>query len=456
MIDQDGRVYTDSCTNARSGLADRLMCVLLKGRGGSGATVYPMTRAFDRRRGRPRSGSRSRSRSRHHGFAALRYPVRVIEPGPVNAPPFAPPSAAGADTPAPLSYERAIRACFSAVERRDFDAAIQAATDAAALEPGLVLAYHFRAIAWLVRGDYVQAARDRATCAALDPHYREAPALRRALDTIRAAYQRDPVVDDGWKPEACGHPALRATLERREAEMRRRRSLLARPSCDLPCPSLCCYFEEEPFSNGIVLSDDELSAVRDCLCESGQEETRHLAWVGGKAYPKRDGRTIPADLGWRPRSSSYGEILWLTSRSRACAFVDTSGCAVHDAGGAGITACRAFLCVAAFVCLLLRDEAIVDAAGLARHTMTELHELAVTVVPQLAALFDAPDVVGARQDMRAALGDAIDRDRAGNTSGVDAALGRYGAGAERQERGERRVRAALQEAVGSFLDRSTS
>jgi hypothetical protein len=356
-------------------------------------------------------------------------------------------------------YAAALRRCFSNLRRRDVESALAAANEAVALEPGLVEPYRWRAFAWQLLGDYIRSASDRATCMALDPHFANTGAIRHAVHQLRAAYDADPVVDDSPNPHGCAHVGLRAVLERRASETRRRRALLARPSCDLPCPSACCYFEDDTFTYGIFLRREEFDTLRDHLRRNDLEAADFIGSVdstGGPVhYPLRNGLSSPSHRSdWQPRTLAYSEPMWISSRARPCAFVGPGGCAVHDVGTPpGVAACRAFLCLAAFVWLLLRDTGAARPDDVAGRSMADLHNFSIAALPLLAARFSSTEIASAQREMRCAVTSALEQERAGCAAGVDEALGRYDAACQRSRAAERGAHNVLDHAVRDFSDR---
>jgi hypothetical protein len=357
-------------------------------------------------------------------------------------------------------YAVALRRYLESVRSRDFAAALSAINEAVALEPGLVEPLRSRAILWQLMGDYVRCASDWAACSAIDPHHREADAIRTAAQQLRLAYEQDPVLGSDLVRNTSANPRLRAALDQRIAEIHRRRMLLARPACDLPCPSSCCRFEDETFTYGVVLNEDEFEKVRAHLRDTAGDEAEFIAVVGDHGrhrvhFPLRAERTsAPPDDGWHPRNGAYRELSWVTRRSRPCVFVGPTGCAIHDVGDPpGITACRSFLCLTALVCLLLRDAGATRAGDFADRSMAELHEFALTALPLLAARFCSPAVTAAQQEMRNALVVAAELDASSGNLSVDEALDAYDAACRRSLEAARVARRELDQVVTAFIER---
>ena len=206
-------------------------------------------------------------------------------------------------------YAAALRRYVESVRSRDFATALTAINEAVALEPGLVEPLRNRATLWQLMGDYVRCASDWAACSAIDPHHREADAIRTAAQQLRVAYEQDPVLGSDLVRNTSTHPRLRAVLDQRIAEIRRRRMLLARPSCDLPCPSSCCCFEDETFTYGVVLHEDEFEKVRAHLRDTGRRRS-------GVHRRRRRPRSAPGPLPASRRARERPARRWVASAER--------------------------------------------------------------------------------------------------------------------------------------------
>jgi tetratricopeptide (TPR) repeat protein len=349
-------------------------------------------------------------------------------------------------------YAAAFTRYVSACERRDYAEAIRALDEAVACEPETVEPYERRGRLWRLLGDYVRASGDYATCLALDAHWRDRDSIRSAAGLLRDAYVTTPAEDGRWDPSACRSQDLRTLLQTRAVQAARRRAVLERPSCDLPCPSRCCYFEDETFVYGVHLDAQELAAAREYLRAADLPEGDYLARVerhrcpqclqardawfvtaeDGREYmyyPRRGSRVPGADDGPPPRNSDYLNLRWLTRRSRACMFLGETGCAVHDVGvPPGLATCRHFLCLTAFVFLIAGDVGLASKEDLASRSMRDLSEAALAVLPMLAAGLGSVDARAAQADVRDALAAAVAADQAGDEEAVRAALARHADG----------------------------
>jgi tetratricopeptide (TPR) repeat protein len=378
-----------------------------------------------------------------------------------------------ADAGAP--YAAAFRRYLSALDGRDYAGALRALDEAIAAEPTLVEAWHRRALLWRLLGDYVRSSRDHARCVALDPHYRDREAIACGAAALHEAYRHDVVIDGCIDPAAYrDHSDLRRILLERAGLAAHRQALLERPSCNLPCPSLCCHFEDETLAYGVHLGAGELSAVRSFLTPSDPDGEHHLArvekahcreairsradwFVPGEAgreyvyYPRRTDATL-GDTARRPRTLAYADLAWLTARSRACVFVKDTGCEIHDIGDPpGLHSCRHFLCLTAFVLLIACDLGITTRLALAGSVMDDLHEAALAALRPLADGFDSPEATEATTGMKNALAAALASDALGNDAGTSGSLARYEAArqamqmiqAGARERAAAAVRAAI-------------
>jgi hypothetical protein len=325
------------------------------------------------------------------------------------------------------SYAAAFARYRAAVARRDFTDALRTLDAVIERHPGFAELYDSRALVWRVLGDYVRASRDAAACRALDPHHYRLDAIRREVCELRADFASDPVVDPRWTPGECHDGALRDTLETRAADTARRAALLARPSCDLPCPSRCCFFEDEPVANGVHFTADELAAVREYLRAQGLDESDYVAQAGSVSYPRCGSASFGAG-GIRPRRVDGGAIGWLTDRSRGCVFVGDTGCAIHGVGDPpGVAVCRNFLCLTAFVFLVARALGLASDADLSACAMADLDEAALAILPAVAAAIRSPERALLQAEMRSALAAAVESDRAHDASATHDALARFDA-----------------------------
>jgi hypothetical protein len=359
-------------------------------------------------------------------------------------------------TPGPDGeYGAASRRYLSALDRRDYPAAVRALDEAIACEPSQVEAWHRRSLLWRLLGDYVRASLDDARCVALDPHHRDRDATARRALALFAAYQHDPVTAGLGAPPTCRDTELRRVLAERASRLAFRQRLVERPSCDLPCPSLCCHFEEEPIVNGVHLDAGELSTVRSYLAERDLREDEYLGRVErGRApgparqhpewfLPDGDGREYAyyprrgaARLGdvRRPRMLTCAELPWLTSGARACVFVTATGCAIHDLGDPpGLLSCRHFVCLTAFVLLAARDLGAVTTRDLADRSMPDLHDAALAALRPLSAACTSAEALSAYAGMRSALAAALASDQSGDWRAVRLALTDYAAAARAEE-----------------------
>jgi len=382
----------------------------------------------------------------------------MVPPDGVARPASTSPSPGELVLPLPSApYASALQRYELGVKNRDFSVALAAAEELVALEPTLVEPYHCRGVVWQLLGDETRASRDRATCAAIDPHYPETAAICGAEQQLRAAYLQDPVVPPGLTAGDCRDEGLRLVIERRAEEIRRRRALFARPSCDLPCPSACCYFEDDTFSYGVAFTPGEADAVVAHLRQRGLDPDHYVTTIAGHddlAYPLSNGRTYSHDAAsWRPRTRWYRDMSWLTSRSRACAFLGDEGCAIHEIGSPpGIATCRSFLCMTAFVFQLLRDVGIVGPGDMRGCAMEEVQDAALAALPLLASRVASPAVLAELEEMRRAVAAAAESDRAGDRALVAAELERYAAARQRQADAEEAVDRALRPLVETLIE----
>jgi hypothetical protein len=353
--------------------------------------------------------------------------------------------------------------------------AIQTADAAVALAPDAAHAYALRSTAWRALGDYVKASLDHGACLARDPHFVEASALATVSQNIRRAFLDDAVCNPAWleRLPAVSSPDLSSIISDRARRLAQRRRALERPSCPLPCPSQCCYLDEEPF---VFVEPAKLAALAAFLRRHGLREQDHLARApvsqcaarfgvdrlamfaaheedGDYVYfVRRDDRRMPRlSPAERPRHPDVRPVGWLNRDSRACSFLsrqDGRGCLVHRVGRPpGLEMCRAFLCLTGFAFVLVNSLGRLSRIRLRDRTMADLHETAVALLPALEDHFAGDEVVRHESAMHHALSEALDADEAGKTEKVRRSLDAYrlaqNALATRQRRQRRIVRGIL-------------
>jgi tetratricopeptide (TPR) repeat protein len=341
------------------------------------------------------------------------------------------------------------RAVTEICERRleEAEAAIDAAIQ---LEPDAPEAYWLRSSVHRQRGRYAEAARDWITSLSLDPHFLEAEKLRWAIDRVRSAFLCDPIVDAEWGKPCAGRlysAELEWLLKGRARSLAERRQVLARPSCSLPCPSQCCYFDEEPF---LFIEPSKIGVLRTFLRECNLPETEHIGRASAAEAAERlgderssmflseedgercahylrcDERAMPLAYRDRPRRLDVRAVPWVNAASRACRFVSDSGCLLHDVGDPpGLETCRAFLCLTGFVFTVLRHLGAVSPAALAARTIADLHEQAIQLLPLLDDFYAGEEATAHMATMRESLRAAIDADVAVKFDQVSAAIAGY-------------------------------
>jgi len=365
--------------------------------------------------------------------------------------------AAQAEDPSARSAQRraAVCACSAAIARRDLRAALAAVDDAVALDDSLGIetpdTYALRSRIWLALGDYVRAAHDRERAAALDPHLDDGDRIRAAAQTMWERFQTDPVADEAWFSVPPAEGALGRALKVRRSRLLRRRELLARPACDLPCQSLCCYFAEDPWVYGVLIEAAKLPGLRAFLAEHRMETSACLGSVPAREcsylsdeqlapyvveadgtrlvyFPRRSERARgPLPRAVRPKSKAFNDLAWDQPQATACGLLGESGCLVHDLGAPpGFTVCRRFLCLTAFVLLALVELGVVRRKDLAGQAMEDLNVAAIRGLLEWDARVHRDDHLSAlEQEMRSTLSRAVEADRRQDPREGRAALAAY-------------------------------
>lgn len=351
------------------------------------------------------------------------------------------------------------------------EAEIEAAID---LDPGAPEAYWLRSSVCRQSERYADAARDWARCLSLDPHFLEAETLETAVARVLRALLTDPILDAGRACAPAGgrlSPEPAAFLDERVRAVGERRKALTWASCSLPCPSQCCYIDEDPF---IFVEPGKIEAVRAVVRERGLRESERIGRASAAEcvervgeertaailcaeegepcayYLRRDERAMPLAYRDRPRRLDGHALPWLTAASRACSFVGANGCELHQVGDPpGLGICRAFLCLTGFVFCVLRHLGVVSSAALASRQISDLHEQALRLLPQLDEFFVAREASPHQAIVKERLVDAIEADVAGARDRVAAEMAACRAAAQLLSRDEEVWLEGLRKAVTS-------
>ena len=145
-------------------------------------------------------------------------------------------------------------------------------------------------------------------------------------------------------------------------------------------------------------------------------------------FPRRDERVRGAlPRAARPKSRTFTDLAWDQPHATACRLLGELGCLVHDLGAPpGFTVCRRFLCLAAFVLLVLVEEGVVRREDLAGRPMDDLNEAAIRGLLEWdARIHKNGDLAALEEEMRNALGCAVEADRTQKHQEGRAALSAY-------------------------------
>jgi hypothetical protein len=125
-------------------------------------------------------------------------------------------------------------------------------------------------------------------------------------------------------------------------------------------------------------------------------------------YPRRKGKPLGKDrLKGLPRTIDFKEPVWITADAKACAFLDEGTCAVHDLGDEpALPACKEFLCLTAYVFLILDHLGFKEVRGMPARPMEELNALAVEGLLLLSERLYGNEEI---DRIEAAMGDALKR-----------------------------------------------
>jgi hypothetical protein len=145
-------------------------------------------------------------------------------------------------------------------------------------------------------------------------------------------------------------------------------------------------------------------------------------------YPRRKSKPLGKDrLKGLPKTIDFREPAWITADAKACAFLDEGRCAIHDLGDEpALPACKEFLCLTAYVFLVLDHLGLVEVQGTLARPMEELNALAVEGLLLLSErLFGNEQIGRIEAAMRDALKDALEADVRKDCPRVAVLLARY-------------------------------
>jgi hypothetical protein len=145
-------------------------------------------------------------------------------------------------------------------------------------------------------------------------------------------------------------------------------------------------------------------------------------------YPRRKGKPLGKDrLKGLPKTIDFREPVWITADAEACAFLDEGRCAIHDLGDEpALPACKEFLCLTAYVFLILDHLGLVEVEGTLARPMEELNALAVEGLLLLSErLYGNEEIGRIGAAMRDALKDALKADARKDHPRVAVLMTRY-------------------------------
>ncbi len=323
-------------------------------------------------------------------------------------------------------------------------------TRAIQLAPSCAEYYERRAAIWHLLGDTLKGQEDEAQAVGLDADYRRIGRIRKAIEALRNAFSpsASPEGYDSPRPES---EELKEVIERARISTDLRAAAVAERSCILPCPAYCCHFSGEPVLHGLCIGPWKLQAIRRHSRERGLSEEDLLGRLpfgpeekrlrlipphfvvheAGKRfvfYPRRIGKPLGKDrLKGLPKTIDFREPAWITADAKACAFLDEGRCAIHDLGDEpALPACKEFLCLTAYVFLILDHLGLVEAQGTLARPMEELNALAVEGLLLLSErLYGNEEIGRIEAAMRDALKDALEADVRKDHPRVAVLLARY-------------------------------
>ncbi len=314
-------------------------------------------------------------------------------------------------------------------QKRDYKQALSEIGEAVTLDPHSPENYHVRSLLWRMTGDYVRAALDYHQCTEIDPNYRDIDAIRRGAEVMKSRLTDFRILHWGRSVNPRD-PSLRDMVREILDETQRRRFLFERPSCALPCPAYCCYFEYDMVDHRVIIEEDQLPAVRHFLAERGLRERDYIGRSRRKVsrngvrdyvfHPKRSRRLVDRDLlPSVPRNLGYNRIVWASEKARACMFLTQQGCLIHEVGEKpGLDACRSFMCLTGFVFLTLRYLGVHDGAMVEGRAMGELNDLAAkSLLVLYRGLYGRKELTDLESSFHGALVKAVESEGTGDAPG---------------------------------------
>ena len=355
--------------------------------------------------------------------------------------------------------------------------ALKEITRAIELAPSCAEYHGQRAAMWHLLGDALKAAEDEARAMGLDADFRRAGRIRAALEALRGAFSPSSSAE-GHTRKRPENGELRAILEGIRVSIDRRAAAITDRSCIIPsCPAYCCHFSGETVLHGLSVGPWKLQGIRRHLREKGLsekdllgklpfgEEEERLRLIpphfvvkeaGERVvfYPRRIGKPLGKDLlKGLPKTLDFREPAWITADAEACAFLNEERCMIHDLGDEpALHACKEFLCLTAYVFLILDHLGLVGTPATLARPMEELNALAVEGTLLLSERIYGNEELGRiGAAMHDALREALDADARKDKPLVTARLRQY----RELERKQKRLLASqarlLKEDVGKLL-----
>ena len=269
-----------------------------------------------------------------------------------------------------------------------YDKAIEDLSKVIELNPNLAEAYYTRGLVYEYKQDYDRAISDYDHSIGIDSNYTKAK-KQKVTSYIKILKNRPEknrkllvYIKDNEKRLNDGKIAkiVSGIKSKIEEEIRN----YDRPSCNINCGSICCYFTKEPWSYSVMIESSKVHVVEQFLKKKGyipddfistknwdeiSEEDRkrnldlgkYLANNGGINYiyfPKTDEtKTMPKEvLESQPKTMNNDEIGWISQEAHPCKFLDSSGCMIHGlkySDEIGLDVCREWICMPGyFVCIM--------------------------------------------------------------------------------------------------------
>jgi len=288
-------------------------------------------------------------------------------------------------------YNKALEICPDLLEtyfnrglaytrKQMYDKAIKDLNKVIELNPNLAEAYYTRGLVNEYRKDYKSAISDYDTSISLDPTYTRAKKQKVSVyikilknRTEKSRNLLDYIKDNEKK---LSDGKILKIVSDIKSKIEEEINNYDRPSCNINCSSICCYFTKEPWNYSVMIESKKVLLIEEFLQNKGYNPSdfisrknwdelteedkkrnldmaKYLINIDGINYiyfPKTDEtKTISKEiLENQPKTLNNDEIGWISAEAHPCKFVDNSGCMIHRLecnDEIGLNVCREWICM---------------------------------------------------------------------------------------------------------------